>query len=65
MRIKYMKIRQNEVDEMIDWSLLYTIAPRAQTAHCVLTLLENPLDIRFDGRSGMGAILMPPADNGE
>jgi hypothetical protein len=59
MHIKYMKVSQGAAEDFIDWNWLYCIPPRIQTRHCGLTVLESPMDLRFDGRSGVGAILKP------
>jgi len=56
MRIKYMKINQGSADDHIDLEWLYSLKPRVGTRHCVLTELNTSLDMRFDGRSGKGAI---------
>lgn len=61
MRIKYMKVSQNSAEDFMDWDWLYSIPPRTRTRHCALTMFESPMDIRFDGRSGIGAILKPAA----
>ncbi len=59
MRIKYMKVTQSSEDDFMNWSWLYSVPPRKRTQHCALTIFESPMDIRFDGRSGIGAILKP------
>jgi len=62
MHIKYMKVSQNVAEDFIDWDWLYSMPPRVRTKHCSLTVLESPMDLRFDGRSGVGAILKPGGD---
>jgi hypothetical protein len=61
MHIKYMKVSHDSAEDFIDWDWLYAIPPRVRTKHCALTVLESPMDLRFDGRSGVGAILKPLA----
>lgn len=57
MRIKYIKVSQSSADNFIDWEWLYAMPARVRTKHCALTELESPLDLRFDGRSGIGAVI--------
>ena len=59
MHIKYMKIRNDSDEDFIDWPWLSSVPARVRTKHCALSMLDVPLDIRFDGRSGIGAILKP------
>jgi len=61
MRIKYMKVTQSSAEDFMNWPWLYSIPPRKRTKHCALTMFGSPIDIRFDGRSGIGAILKPAA----
>ncbi len=61
MRIKYMKVTQSSAEDFMNWSWLYSIPPRMRTRHCALTMFDSPMDIRFDGRTGIGAILKPSA----
>jgi len=63
MKIKYLKVSQSSSEDLVDWKWLYEIAPRYRTAHCAMTLFDTPMDIRFDGRSGIGAILKPIFSN--
>jgi DNA-binding NarL/FixJ family response regulator len=62
MRIKYMKVSHDAAEDFIDWSWLYRMPARVQTRHCALTVFESPMDLRFDGRNGVGAILKPSGD---
>jgi hypothetical protein len=59
MKIKYMKVSQGSSEDLVDWRWLYGNVPRYRTAHCAMTFFDSPMDIRFDGRSGIGAILKP------
>ena len=57
MRIKYIKVTQSSADNFVDWEWLYQMPTRIRTKHCALTELEAPMDLRFDGRSGIGAVI--------
>ncbi len=57
MRIKYIKVTQSSADNFVDWEWLYQMPTRIRTKHCALTELESPMDLRFDGRSGIGAVI--------
>jgi DNA-binding NarL/FixJ family response regulator len=57
MRIKYIKVTQSSADNFVDWEWLYQMPTRIRTKHCTLTELESPMDLRFDGRSGIGAVI--------
>ena len=57
MRIKYIKVTQSSADNFVDWEWLYQMPTRIRTKHCALTKLESPMDLRFDGRSGIGAVI--------
>jgi len=57
MRIKYIKVTQSSADNFVDWEWLYHMPTRIRTKHCALTELESPMDLRFDGRSGIGAVI--------
>jgi hypothetical protein len=57
MRIKYMKVTQSSADNFVDWEWLYQMPARIRTKHCALTELDSPMDLRFDGRSGIGAVI--------
>lgn len=59
MRIKYVKITHGQESDFIDWEWLYSTPVRERTKHCVLTELDSSMDMRFDGRTGFGAILKP------
>jgi hypothetical protein len=65
MHIKYMKVSHGAAEDFIDWDWLYRMPARIQTKHCGLTVLDSPLDLRFDGRSGVGAILKPVEESSD
>ncbi len=59
MRVGYFTVHPRYPDDWIDWDWLRS-QPEATVRDAVcLTRLEQPLEVRMDGRSGQGVILRP------
>jgi CheY-like chemotaxis protein len=55
MNIGYVKVAKSS--GFVDWEWLKAKPLAGKTAHCRWTRLEEPLDIRMDGRNGKAALL--------
>lgn len=55
MNIGYIKVSKSS--GFVDWDWLRAMPVAGKTAHCRWTSLEEPLDIRMDGRNGKGIVL--------
>lgn len=61
MNIGYIKIAKS--CGFVDWDWLRTKPLAGKTEHCRWTSLEEPLDIRMDGRNGKAALLKACAND--
>ncbi len=59
MNIGYLTVSASSAESFVDWEWLAAQPVRKRTDHCVWTVLDSPLEVLMDGRSGCAAALKP------
>jgi hypothetical protein len=59
LRIGYFTVPPDPARGMVDWAWLGSLPELERTEHLSLVRLDEPLEVRIDGRTGRGLVLKP------